>query len=119
VQSLDRFNNLLLLVIDETLRYTLGDTNTHVIFDYIEKRYCPFSEVPTNLQILSEALRDLLGSGRGQILGSAPILEKVIAEIFCSKLGMQFDKEGFTVFANYIENLKEAYRNKEVKMLEQ
>ena len=119
MQSSDEFNNLLLRVIDETLRYTLGDTNTHIIFDYIEKRYCPFSEVLTNLQILSEALRDLLGSGRGQILGAAPILERTIAETFCHKLGMEFDKGEFTVFANYIEKLRKVCGNGEVMMLEQ
>jgi hypothetical protein len=119
VQSSDKFNNLLLRVIDETLRYTLGDINTHIIFDYVEKRYCPFSEVPTHLQILSEALRDLLGSGRGQILGAASILERTIAETFCRKLGMEFDEREFTVFANYIEKLRKVCGSGEVVMLEQ
>lgn len=118
MQPSNKFNDLLLRVIDETLRYALGDTNTYIIFDYIEKTYCPFSEVPTNLQILSEALRDLLGSGRGQILGAAAILERTIAETFCRKLGMEFDKGEFIVFANYIENLRKVCGNAEVVMLE-
>ena len=115
---MDKFNDLLLGVIDETLRYALGDINTSIVFDYLEKKSCPFSEVPTNLHIFSGALRNLLGSGRGRILGAAPILERTIAEIFCHKLGMEFDKGGFIVLANYIEKLREVYGNKEVVMLE-
>jgi hypothetical protein len=118
MQTLDEFDELLLSVIDETLRYTLGDVNTRIIFDYLEKKSCHFSEIPRRLDIFSRELRDLLGSGRGQILGSAPILEKVIAEIFCRKLGIEFDKSRGIVFVDYIKSLKQVYREKEVRVLE-
>jgi hypothetical protein len=117
-KTLDEFDELLVKVTDETLRYVLGDTNARIIFDYLEKKSCPLSEIPRNLYIFSTALRDLLGGGRRQILGSAPILEKAIAEILCRKLGRKFDKEEFVVLADYIEKLREAYGNKEVVMLE-
>jgi hypothetical protein len=117
-KALYEFDELLLKAINETLRYVLGDVNAGIIFGYLEKKSCPFSEIPRNLHIFSTALRDLLGGGRGQILGSAPILENAIAEIFCRKLGMEFDKGEFIVFADYIEKLRAAYGDKEVVMLE-
>jgi hypothetical protein len=117
-KTLYEFDDLLLKVINETLRYVLGDINAGIIFDYLEKKSCPFSEIPRNLHIFSTALRDLLGCGRGQILGSASILENAIAEIFCRKLGMEFDKGEFTVLVGYIEKLRAAYGDKEVVMLE-
>jgi hypothetical protein len=117
-KTLDEFDELLVKVINETLRYVLGDINTRIIFDYLEKKSCPFSEIPRNLPVFSTALRDLLGGGRGQILGSAPILEIAIAEIFCLRLRMEFDKGEFIVFADYIEKLREACGNKEVVILE-
>jgi hypothetical protein len=116
--TLDEFDNLLLRVIDETLRYVLGDINTGIILDYLEKKSCSFLEIPRNLDVLSMELRNLLGSGGGQILGSAPILEETIVEVFCRRLGMEFDKRGPIVLADYIEDLKELCHKKEVAMLE-
>jgi hypothetical protein len=116
--EVDEFDDLLLRVIDETLRFALGKINTRIVFDYLEKKSCTFSEIPRKLPIFSGALRELVGSGRGQILGAAPILERVIAEIFCLRLGMEFDKGEGIVLVDCIEKMKEAYRKKEVTRLE-
>jgi hypothetical protein len=104
--TLDEFDNLLLKVIDETLRYALGDINTQIVFDYLEKNSCPFLEIPRKLDIFSTGLRDLMGAGRGQILGAGPILEKAIAEIFCRKLGMEFNESGPVALAEYVKRLR-------------
>jgi hypothetical protein len=118
METLDEFDYLLLRVIDETLRYALGDINTQIIFDYLEKNSCPFLEIPRKLDVFSIGLRNLVGTGRGQILGAGPILEKTIAEIFCRKLGMEFNESGPIALADYVKNLKEAHRNREVKVFE-
>jgi len=118
METLDEFDNLLLRVIDETLRYALGDINARIVFDYLEKNSCSFLEIPRKLDVFSGALRQLIGTGRGQIIGAGPILENVIAEIFCRRLGLEFRESGPVVLADYVERLREAYRNREVKVLE-
>ena len=118
METLDEFDSLLLRVINETLRYALGEINTRIVFDYLEKNSCPFLEIPQKLDVFSLGLRHLMGTGRGQILGAGPILEKTIAEIFCRKLGMEFRESGPVALADYINNLRAVYRNREVKVLE-
>jgi hypothetical protein len=116
-RKVDDFDNILLATIDETLRYSLGKRNAEIVFDYIEKKSCQFSEIPRKLDIFSGALRDLLGGGRGQILGAAPILERVIAEMFCRRLGAEFDRAEDIVLVDYIERMRKVHRGREVTMV--
>jgi hypothetical protein len=64
------------------------------------------------LDKFSEELRRLLGDGKGQILGSAPILEEAIAERFCAKLGMKKQGRLPLAFSIFIRKLKEDYCSK-------
>jgi hypothetical protein len=109
--TLDEFDKLLLTAIDETLRYSLGNINAQIIYDYLEKKCCPMPEIPQKLDAFSAELRYLLGPGRGQILGSAAILEKAIAKVLCFKLGTQFNEIGPILFEDYVKSLKEAYND--------
>ena len=84
---MDEFDETLLTAIDEILQYTLGDVGAQDIYKYLERTGCPKHEIPNNLDTFSIELRKILGEGRGQILGSAPILEEAIAERLCAKLG--------------------------------
>jgi len=106
---LDEFDETLLSAIDEILQYTLGDVCTQIIYGYLERSSFPKSEIPNNLDRFSEELRRLLGSGRGQILGSAPILEEAIVERLCSKLGMKLEGRLPVAFSIFIRKLKEDY----------
>jgi len=38
----------------------------------------------------------ILGMGKGQIMGSAPLLEKAIVKRLCKKLGLEFNERGLT-----------------------
>ena len=111
MKTLEEFDNLLLKTIDETLKYVLGDINAQIIYRYLEKKSCPMLEIPRKLNIFSAELRMLLGPGRGQILGSAPILEETIAELLCHKLGIKFNEERPIMFESCIRKLKEDYNN--------
>ena len=106
---MNKFDEALLNAIDEILRYTLGDTSTQIIYNYIENIFFPKTEIPNNLDKFSDELRKLLGDGRGQILGSAPILKEAIAERLCKKLGTELQGRLPVAFPTFIRQLKEKY----------
>lgn len=114
---LDDFDKLLIQAIDEVLKYSLGEVNTMIIYEYFEKRCCPITDIPKNLELFSIEMRRLLGSGRGQILGAAPILEKAILKSLCKKLGINCEIAGPVNFAEYVKQLKEKYNHGENKTL--
>jgi len=118
---LDKFDNLLNQVIDEVFRYSLGDINTNIIYEYFEKIGFPLKDISrNNLEFFSQMLRKLLGCGRGQILGSAPILEKAIVKALYIKLGLNPPNfEGPVVFAKEIKKLKEIYNNGKLTLSKQ
>jgi len=105
----NEFDKLLILTIGEVLRDSLGDLNAQIIFEYLEKRSCPVQEIPKKLDIFSTELRRLLGGNRGQLLGSAAILEETFARVLCFKLGVKFDERLPLVFSNYIGKLRKIY----------
>jgi len=106
---MDESDEALLSAVDEILQYTLGDVCTEIIYNYLKRNSFPKSEIPNNLDRFSEELRKLLGNGRGQILGSAPILEEAIAERLCTKLGTKLEGRLPTAFSIFIRKLKEDY----------
>jgi hypothetical protein len=105
------FDRLLLEAITEVLRESLGDLNAQIVFQYLERRSCPASEIPKNLDFFSNELRGLFGCDRGKMLGSAAILERAFAEALCLKIGVGYSEEGPFVFSNFIEKLKESCIN--------
>lgn len=113
-QDTDDFDNLLVKTIDKTLRYVLGDRNTLIIYEYLEKVSCPIREIPKKLGVFSTALRDLLGTDRGQILGVSAILEDAIVEALSLELGLKPDEQS-GVFEVRIRKLKEKYYNERDK----
>jgi len=65
--------------------------------------------VPKNLSYFSTGLRDLIGSGRNQMLGVACIVEETIAEALANKIGKRFEAQSPINFSEYIQNLKQEY----------
>ncbi|MGD0027753.1 MAG: hypothetical protein ABSC91_02305 [Candidatus Bathyarchaeia archaeon] len=107
---MDEFDKLLVKTIDKTLRYVLGDRNALIIYEYLEKISCPMRETPKKLDLFSRALRNLLGTGRGQILGVPAILEDAIVETLSSELGLKPDEKP-RAFEDRIRGLKEKYND--------
>jgi hypothetical protein len=103
----DGFNDILSRVIDKTLRYVFGDINTGVIYKYLERRGCSLSDIPAKPNEFSAELRNILGTGRGQILGAPTILEDAIVEALSEELGLT--PENGVVFGDRIRRLKERY----------
>ena len=108
---MDKFDDLLLQVIDKNIRYIFGDINAGVIYDYLEKQGCAFQEIPAKPNTFSMALRKMLGSGRGQVLGAAPILEEAILEALCDELKIRFDKQSAESFADHVKKFRRIYGN--------
>lgn len=104
--DLDQFDALLLKTIDDVLTEVLGKINRQIIYDYLEKRACPPSEICQKLEVFSMELGMLLGSGKGQMLGSEGILEKTVLKVLCSKIGVAFNPERAN-FPEYVRELKE------------
>lgn len=109
--KLDEFEETLLTTVDEILQYTLGDFGTQVIYNYLERTVFQSQKFPPNWTDSPRNLK-LLGDGKGQILGSAPILEEAIAERLCAKLGMPTPGRLPMAFSIFIRKLKENYFSK-------
>jgi hypothetical protein len=113
-EKLDKFDELLLKTIDKTMRYVLGERNTLIIYDCLEESSCPMQEIPRRLNLFSAVLRNLLGTGRGQMLGASAILEDAIVKSLSLELGIQAEKES-TAFEDRIRNLKEKCEKRQSK----
>jgi len=114
VFDLDQFDALLLKSIDDVFTEVVGEVNSKIIFDYLEKKSGPICEIYERLDTFSEEIRMLLGSGRGQMLGSARVLERTVLEVLGSRIGMAFDPERIDC-SEYVRELKEAYKQKRQK----
>ena len=62
--------------------------------------------------MFSIELRKILGTGRGQLLGAAPILEEAILETLCNELKIKFERSDEKSFAGHIKTLREICRNR-------
>jgi hypothetical protein len=109
---LDKFNDLLLQVVDKTVRYVFGDVNAGTIYEYLQKNGCALHEIPTKPSAFSIGLRKILGSGRGQLLGVASVLEEAILEALCAELKIKFDRQSASSFADHIKKLRELYNKR-------
>lgn len=109
MDNLDHFDSLLLQTIDETIRYCLGETNTELIYNHLEKKHCPQKEIPKNLDIFTTEFENLIGPGKGQILGAAKIMENAMVKAFCAKLEINLSENSPGYFPDQIRNLREIY----------
>jgi hypothetical protein len=115
IQTVNDFDNLLVQVTEETIKYCLGYTNAAIIWNYLEQRNCSMAEIPNNLEIFSDELRNIMGFGRRQILGAASILEDTIFELLCKKLGVNFEYEKPINFPQQIRKLRNQYKSRETR----
>jgi len=106
---LDEFDELLLQAIDHVMGTIFGKMNTNIIYDYLRKKGCPRHEIPRKPEMFSMELRNILGCGRGQILGTASVLEEAILKAFCAKLKIEFDKGSLASFAERVKSLRKVY----------
>jgi hypothetical protein len=100
-------DDLLLDVIDETLKHVFKEPGAKVIYDYLKDQcHLKREEIAEKPEVFSAGLERLLKSG-------AVLIEKMILINLSSKLQLKYEeKEGYE-FSDYIHELKE--RNSDVK----
>jgi hypothetical protein len=113
-ETLDEFDELLLKIIDKTLRYVVGERNTLTIYNRLEESSCPMQEIPRRLGLFSTVLRNLLGTGRGQMLGASATLEDAIVKALSLELGLKSEKKS-TGFEDRVRSLKDRCNKRQGK----
>jgi hypothetical protein len=106
---MDEFDELLMRTVERTLTYVFGDINARIILDYLEKNDCSLKQIPVKPDLFSAELRNIIGTGRGKLLGAACILEETILETLCDEIKTKLDKSDGKSFADQIKSLKESY----------
>ncbi|MEM0096527.1 MAG: hypothetical protein QW660_07845 [Candidatus Bathyarchaeia archaeon] len=116
---MEEFDKILVKVIDETLRYSLGDRTVEIFYEYLKRRGFTLSDIPRDPDFFFEELRAVLefeDSGmrfrRISGIGVVSIIERTIVEILCRKFGLEFNEKGPIIFSQWIEKIREAYSMK-------
>ena len=93
-------DDLLLSVVDETMRQVFKESGVRVIYDYLENNsHLKREEIPAKPKVFSAGLERLLGSG-------APVIEKLILKNLYGKLGLEFREKKEYEFSSYVKELK-------------
>lgn len=119
VKAVDEFDEVLVKVVDETLRYSLGDRTVEIFYEYLRRKGFTLSHIPRNPDFFFEELRKVLDfedSGmrfrRISGMGTVSILERTIIEVLCKRFGLEFNEKGPIVFSEWVEKVREAYTMK-------
>ena len=98
--AMETLGDLLLKVVDETLRQVFRETGTKVIYGFLEnKSHLKREEIAEKPEVFSTGMKKLVGSG-------APVIENLILKNLYRKLELKFEeKEGYE-FSDYIKELK-------------
>jgi len=96
-------DDLLLSVVDETLRQVFREAGTKVIYDYLENNsHLEREEIAEKTEVFSSGLEKLLVSG-------APVIEKLILKNLYRRLRLEYEeKEGYE-FLGYIKELRKRF----------
>jgi hypothetical protein len=98
----DRFNKLLLKVINEEMEQIFGEVATLIIYNHLEKNYSlKREEIPEKLEIFIRGFEEFLSSG-------AQVVEKIILKKVYSSFGFRRKiKEGYS-FIDCLTELKKS-----------
>ena len=118
---MDEFDKMLLEVIDETLRYSLGEKTVKIFYDYLGRKGFPLTSVPQNPEFFFNELRNVLEVDGQRFhtvsaLGIVSLLERTIIEIMCKKFGIKFEEKGPISFPEWVDKLRETYLSKFLKL---
>lgn len=96
-------DNLLLCVVDETMKQFFKEAGSKVIYSFIENNcHLKHEKITENPEVFSDSLEKLLSSG-------ALVIEKIILKNLYRKLDLKFEEKKGYEFADYIRELKEKY----------
>jgi len=96
----EKFNKLLLKIIDEELKQIFGESATLIIYNYLENNYSlKREEIPEKIEVFTRGLEEFLGSG-------AQVVQKITLQKLSSYFEVQCQvKEGYS-FADYVTEIK-------------
>jgi len=101
VEKMGTLDDLLLSVVDETLKQVFREAGTKVIYDYLENSFhLKWEEIAEKPEVFSAGLERLLGS-------AAPVIEKMILKNLYSKLKLKFEEKEGCGFSDYMKELRE------------
>ena len=72
---MDEFDKMLLEVIDETLRYSLGEKTVEIFYDYLKRRGFSLANVSQNPEFFFNELRNVLEFEGQRFHTRFPLLE--------------------------------------------
>jgi len=100
--KMERLDDLLANVVDETLTQVFKKEGVRVIYDYFENNHhLKREEIAEKPGVFSNGLERLLGS-------AAPVIENLILKNLHAKLGLKFrEKKGYG-FSDYVKELRES-----------
>lgn len=103
---METLDDLLLKVLDETMKQVFRETGTKFIYNFLENNiYSKREDIAEKPEVFSAALQRLLGSG-------ARVIEKLILKNLYSKLGLKLEeKEGYE-FSDYVKELKKRFEGR-------
>lgn len=98
--TMEKLDDLLLKVVDETLRQVFREAGTKVIYDFLENNHhLKREEIAEKTEVFSAGLEGLLVS-------AAPVIENLILKNLYRKFGLEFvEKEGYG-FSDYVKELR-------------
>lgn len=98
--AMERLDDVLLKVVDETLRKVFREVGTKVIYNFLENNYhLKREEIAEKPEVFSAGLERLLGSG-------ARVIEKLIFKNLCSKLQVGYEEKVGYRFLDYVKELR-------------
>ena len=99
VEITGRLDDLLLTVVDETMRQVFREAGTEAIYNYIENKcHLKREEIAGKPEVFSAGLERLLDS-------AALVIEKLILKNLHSKLELKFEEKKGYEFSDYIKEL--------------
>lgn len=95
-----RPDDLLLNVVDETMKQTFGEACTKVIYDYLQNNSnLKREEIAEKTEVFSVGLERLLVS-------AAPVIENLILKNLYRKLDLKFEEKEDYRFSDHIKELR-------------
>jgi len=100
-EKTERLDDLMVTVVNETLKHVFKEEGVKVIYDYLENNHhLKRGEIAEKPEVFSAGLERLLGS-------AAPVIEKLILKNLYVRLDLRFrEKKGYE-FSDYIRELEE------------
>ena len=101
--ALETLDDLLLKVVDETMKQVFRGVGAKVIYSHLENNsHLKREEIAEKTELFSTGMQKLLGSG-------TPVIEKLILKGLYRRLELKFEeKEGYE-FSDYIEELRKRF----------